>query len=79
MATQDKCCTIVPYFKVQSGKLEDFKALCEQLGRKPTQNPNVYITGSVFPETRSIAAKAMRMPMGCCSILKMWVLCCKNP
>ena len=30
MATQDKCCTIVPYFEVQSGKLEDFKALCER-------------------------------------------------
>lgn len=34
MATQDKCCTIVPYFKVQSGKLEDFKALCEQFVEK---------------------------------------------
>ena len=30
MATQDKCCTIVPYFKVHAGKLEAFRALCEQ-------------------------------------------------
>jgi quinol monooxygenase YgiN len=30
MATQDKCCTIVPYFKVHDGKLADFKAMCEQ-------------------------------------------------
>jgi len=30
MATEDKCCTIVPYFKVHDGKLDDFKALCEQ-------------------------------------------------
>jgi quinol monooxygenase YgiN len=30
MATQDTCCTIVPYFKVASGKLPAFKALCEQ-------------------------------------------------
>lgn len=28
MATNDKCCTIVPYFKVASGKLEEFKKLC---------------------------------------------------
>ena len=30
MSTKDKCCTIVPYFKVSSGKLEAFKNLCEQ-------------------------------------------------
>ena len=34
MATQDKCCTIVPYFKVQTGKLNDFKALCDQFIEK---------------------------------------------
>ena len=31
METQDTCCTIVPYFKVQSGKLGTFKELCEQV------------------------------------------------
>lgn len=30
MATQDTCCSIVPYFKVSHGKLEAFKELCEQ-------------------------------------------------
>ena len=30
MPTQDKCCSIVPYFKVASGKLQEFKELCEQ-------------------------------------------------
>jgi quinol monooxygenase YgiN len=30
MATQDTCCTLVPYFKVQEGKLGDFKTLCVQ-------------------------------------------------
>lgn len=34
MATQDKCCTIVPYFKVPSGRLDDFKALCERFMEK---------------------------------------------
>ncbi len=28
MPTRDKCCTIVPYFKVTSGKLDEFKELC---------------------------------------------------
>ena len=30
MATQDTCCTIVPYFKVHEGKLEAFRSFCEQ-------------------------------------------------
>ncbi len=30
MATQDKCCSIVPYFKVLEGKLGAFKELCER-------------------------------------------------
>ena len=34
MATQDTCCTIVPHFKVASGKLPAFKALCEQFVAK---------------------------------------------
>ena len=31
MATQDTCCTIVPYFKVHDGHLDTFKGLCEEL------------------------------------------------
>ncbi|MFO8033136.1 MAG: hypothetical protein R6U22_11385 [Desulfohalobiaceae bacterium] len=34
MATQDTCCTIVPYFQVHQGKLDEFKRLCEQLVEK---------------------------------------------
>ena len=30
MATDDKCCTIVPYFKIHAGKMPEVKALCEQ-------------------------------------------------
>ena len=30
MATQDQCCTIVPYFQVAEGKIEAFEQLCEQ-------------------------------------------------
>jgi quinol monooxygenase YgiN len=34
MATDDKCCTIVPYFKIQKGKLEAFKHLCQRFVAK---------------------------------------------
>ena len=34
MATQDTCCTIVPYFKVAAGKMAPFRALCEQFVTK---------------------------------------------
>lgn len=30
MATQDKCCTIVPYFKINKGEAEAFRRLCEE-------------------------------------------------
>ena len=30
MATEDKCCTIVPYFEIEDGKLDDFKSMCEE-------------------------------------------------
>ncbi|MBC8339210.1 MAG: hypothetical protein ISR51_03070 [Rhodospirillales bacterium] len=34
MATEDTCCTIVPYFKVHDGEMEAFKAFCEQFVEK---------------------------------------------
>jgi quinol monooxygenase YgiN len=30
MATQDRCCSIVPYFQVSPGQLAAFKELCER-------------------------------------------------
>ena len=48
MATQDKCCTIVPYFKVHSGQLEAFKALCEQFVEKTKQEPKCLYYGFSF-------------------------------
>ena len=30
MATDDRCCTVHPYFKVHSGKLDAFRSLCQQ-------------------------------------------------
>lgn len=48
MATQDKCCTLVPYFKVQSGKLEDFKGLCEQFVEKTNTESKCLYYGFSF-------------------------------
>lgn len=48
MATQDKCCTIVPYFKVSSGKLEAFKKLCEQCVGKTSKESKCLYYGFSF-------------------------------
>jgi len=48
MATQDKCCSIVPYFKIQNGKVDDFKALCEQFVAKTKDEPKCLYYGFSF-------------------------------
>ena len=48
MAVQDKCCTIQPYFKVQSDKLEDFKTLCERFVEKTDAEPKCLYYGFSF-------------------------------
>jgi len=50
MTTQDKCCSIVPYFKVHSGKLEAFRALCEQFVEKTNDEPKCLYYGFSFDE-----------------------------
>lgn len=34
MSTYDTCCTLVPYFKIQDGKLDEFRTLCEEFIEK---------------------------------------------
>ena len=48
MATKDKCCSIVPYFKVHDGKLEAFKTLCEQFVDKTGMEPKCLYYGFSF-------------------------------
>jgi quinol monooxygenase YgiN len=48
MAIQDKCCSIVPYFKVSSGNLEVFKKLCEQFVARASQEPKCLYYGFSF-------------------------------
>jgi hypothetical protein len=38
MATNDTCCTIVPYFKVNAGKLDEFKVLCAKAVEETLKN-----------------------------------------
>lgn len=48
MATEDKCCTLAPYFKVHSGRLEDFKKLCERFVEKTSAEPKCLYYGFTF-------------------------------
>jgi quinol monooxygenase YgiN len=48
MATQDKCCTIGPYFKVHEGELGPFKTLCEQFVEKTGKESKCLYYGFSF-------------------------------
>ena len=48
MATQDTCCTVVPYFKAQSGKLGSFKELCEWFVAKTSSEAKCLYYGFSF-------------------------------
>lgn len=48
MSTQDKCCTIAPYFKVPSDNMPAFKKLCEQFVTKTAKEPKCLYYGFSF-------------------------------
>ena len=48
MATNDRCVTILPYFKVSNGNLDMFKSLCEQFVGKAIQEPKCLYYGFSF-------------------------------
>lgn len=48
MTTKDKCCTIVPYFKVSRGKLPAFQKLCGQFITKTKDEPRCLYYGFSF-------------------------------
>src|SRR2546425_7891631 len=48
MPTDDKCCTIVPYFKIHAGKIQEFKALCAQFVEKTKDEPGCLYYGFSF-------------------------------
>ena len=48
MTTQDRCCTIVPYFQVAEGKIGAFEQLCEQFVEKTKSEPKCLYYGFSF-------------------------------
>jgi quinol monooxygenase YgiN len=48
MATQDTCCSIVPYFKVAAARMPEFKALCDQFVAKTRSEPKCLYYGFCF-------------------------------
>ncbi len=53
MATNDTMCTIVPYFKVNDGKLAEFKALGEQMVAKTEEEKDALFYGFSFNGDRA--------------------------
>ena len=53
MATQDTCCTLVPYFKVESANLPAFRALCEAFVEKTRNEPKCLHYGFSFFENQA--------------------------
>lgn len=48
MATQDKCCSVVPYFQIHNGKQDAFKELCERFIEKTKVEPGCLYYGFSF-------------------------------
>jgi hypothetical protein len=48
MATADTCCTIVPYFKIKSGKTAEFKRLGREMVSKSKEEPKCLYYGFSF-------------------------------
>jgi hypothetical protein len=48
MATTDTCCTIVPYFKIHTGKISEAKKFCEQFVEKTKSESGCLYYGFSF-------------------------------
>lgn len=53
MAVEDSMCTIVPYFTVQDGKMDEFKALGEQMVAKTRTEAECLFYGFTFNGDRA--------------------------
>src|SRR5215472_4948113 len=60
MATQDTCCTIVPYFKVHGGKLQQFKALADRCVESTKAEPGCLYYGFSFNEDQAHCREGYR-------------------
>ena len=48
MATDDRCCTVVPYFKVHEGRMDDFRANSEACVERAANEPACLFYGFSF-------------------------------
>ena len=48
MATQDTCCTIMPYFKIPNENLDAFRGLCDEFVAKTLNEPDCLYYGFSF-------------------------------
>ena len=48
MATQDTCCTLVPYFKVPTENLSTFREMCEEFVKKTSNETKCLYYGFSF-------------------------------
>lgn len=53
MATDDRCCTIVPYFKIHDGKAEAFRSLCERFVEATSTEAKCLFYGFTFLDNRA--------------------------
>jgi quinol monooxygenase YgiN len=65
MATTDKCCTIVPYFKIHEGKIDDFKAFCEQFVAKTEKEAKCLYYGFSFDGDQAHCREGYEDAEGC--------------
>ena len=60
MATQDECCSILPYFQIHSGKQEAFKELCERLVEKTKDESGCLFYGFSFDGDKAHCREAYK-------------------
>ncbi len=64
MALEDAVCTLVPYFTVQDGKLDEFKALGEQMVEKTKTESDVVFYGFSFSGQRAHCREGYQSAQG---------------
>ncbi len=64
MALEDTVCTLVPYFTVQDGKLDEFKALGEQMVERTKNEADVAFYGFSFSGQRAHCREGYKSAAG---------------
>ena len=70
MATDDTMCTIVPYFVVQDGKMDEFKALGDQMVEKTQSESGALFYGFSFNGNRAFCREGYTGAEGLLAHLK---------